>query len=440
MTAIATYLPKFNEFNEKHSLFNASDRILLAVSGGMDSMIMVSFFKEAGVDFGIAHCNFSLRGEEADLDEAFVQKLATDLNVPYYVKKFDTLGFAATNKLSTQMAARELRYHWFEDLLKLQNYSYVATAHHKNDMVETMLINLVRGTGIAGLHGILPKRKNTLRPLLFLTREEIAKIAKTDKIEFREDSSNSSNKYLRNKLRHEVIPVLQEINPDLEESFMTTAENVRAAETLLELYLQDQKSELFTSHGVDQHINISKLKEHSKPTQLLYELLKPYDFLFSQVEELIQAFNGQPGKQFFSPSYKLIKDRNDLIISPLKKEDEETLNMNTLFTARIETNKSFGIPYSKTIGCFDFDKLVFPLNVRYWQAGDTFVPLGLARKKKLSDFLIDLKLSRSKKEKVKVVLSGDEIIWVAGQRISDKFKITDDTKTIYILTMNELDF
>lgn len=413
-------------------LFGANDRILLAVSGGIDSVVMAHLFAYAGFKIGIAHCNFQLRENDADLDAAFVSELASHLKVPFHQVKFKTAAYAEEKKISIQMAARDLRYSWLRKIKEEFNYSYIAVAHHKNDTVETVLINMLRGTGIAGLHGILPKRDDIIRPLLYLTREDIEHVANVCNISYREDLSNRSSKYLRNKLRNEVIPILKEINPDLEQTFSQTIEYVKESEELVNLYLEEKRTELFHERQSELLINIEKLNEQKHIQALLFGLLKPYNFSATTVAEIIGALNGQPGKQFLSSSHKIVKDRKYLILSSLS-EREGTITMESLFTERIEPNKSFGIPFSNKIGCFDYEKLRLPLEVRTWQPGDSFIPLGMKSKKKLSDFLIDLKIPLNEKEKVKVVLSGSEIIWVAGYRINDKYKITPETKKIYIL-------
>lgn len=413
-------------------LFDADDRILLAVSGGIDSVVMAHLFAAAGFKIGIAHCNFQLRENDADLDAAFVSELASQLKVPFHQVKFKTAAYAEEKKISIQMAARDLRYSWLRKIKEEFNYGYIAVAHHKNDTVETVLINIIRGTGIAGLHGILPKRDDIIRPLLYLTREDIEHIANVCAIGYREDLSNRSSKYLRNKLRNEVIPILKEINPDLEQTFSQTIEYVKESEELVNLFLEEKKTELFHERQSEQLINIEKLNEQKHIQALLFGLLKPYNFSATTVSEIIGALNGQPGKQFLSSSHKIVKDRKYLILSSLS-EKEGAITMESLFTERIEPNKSFGIPFSNKIGCFDYEKLSLPLEVRTWQPGDSFIPLGMKSKKKLSDFLIDLKIPLNEKEKVKVVLSGSEIIWVAGYRINDKYKITPETKKIYIL-------
>lgn len=408
-------------------LFGADNRILLAVSGGIDSVVMAHLFSAAGFNIGIAHCNFQLRENDADLDSAFVSELASHLKVPFHHVKFKTTTYAEEKKISIQMAARDLRYRWLRKIKEEFGYDQIAVAHHKSDTVETVLINMLRGTGIAGLHGILPKRDDIIRPLLYLTREDIEHIANICKITYREDLSNRSSKYLRNKLRNEVIPILKEINPDLEQTFAQTIEYVKESEELVNQYLEEKKAELFHDRQSEQLISIEKLNEQKHMQALLYGLLKSYNFSASTVAEIIGALNAQPGKQFLSSTHKIVKDRKHLILSSITNQ-EDAISMESLFIERIEPNKSFGIPFSNKIGCFDYEKLKLPLEVRTWQPGDSFIPLGMKSKKKLSDFLIDLKIPLNEKEKVKVVLSGSEIIWVAGYRINDRYKITPETK------------
>ncbi|POY35867.1 tRNA lysidine(34) synthetase TilS [Solitalea longa] len=434
MHTLSDFLLPFKNFITTQGLFNANDKILLAVSGGVDSVVMARLFAAAQFNFGIAHCNFQLREGDADMDAEFVSALAEELGVVYHQVKFNTTGFAEDKKISIQMAARELRYNWLREIKEEFGYSYIAIAHHKSDTVETVLINMLRGTGLAGLHGIFAKRDDIVRPLLFLTRDEVESIANMCSVNFREDVSNRSSKYVRNKLRNEVIPILKEINPDLEKAFSQTIEYVKESEELVNLYLDEKREQLFKFQKDEILIDIEKLKVEKQLQGLLFGLLKPYGFLSSTVTEIIGALDAQPGKQFYSPSHKILKDRTELMLTRISTETEH-LSIEGLFNSRVETNKSFGIPFSNQIGCFDYDKLTFPLNVRNWQPGDTFVPLGMKSKKKISDFLIDLKIPLNEKEKVKVVLSGKDIIWVAGYRISDRFKITSHTQKVYLLSM-----
>ncbi|MCO4293572.1 tRNA lysidine(34) synthetase TilS [Solitalea sp. MAHUQ-68] len=436
MNTLSDFLLPFKNFITTQGLFNPNEKVLLAVSGGVDSVMMARLFEAAHFNFGIAHCNFQLRGADADTDSAFVSQLAQELGVAYHQVKFNTLAFAEGRKISIQMAARELRYSWLREIKKEYGYDYIAVGHHKSDTVETVMINMLRGTGLAGLHGILAKRDDIIRPLLFLTRDEIESMANMCSVNFREDLSNRSSKYVRNKLRNEVIPILKEINPDLERSFSQTIEYVKESEELVNLYLDEKRELLFKFQKDEILIDIEKLQHEKQLHGLLYGLLRPYGFLSSTVTEIIGAFDAQPGKQFYSPSHKILKDRTELILTSLSTETEP-LSIERLFNARVETNKSFGIPFSNQIGCFDYDKLKFPLEVRNWQAGDAFTPLGMKSKKKLSDFLIDLKIPLNEKEKVKVVLSGTDIIWVAGYRINDRYKITPNTQKVYILAMKE---
>ncbi|UKJ07304.1 tRNA lysidine(34) synthetase TilS [Solitalea lacus] len=432
MYRLSDYLLPFKNFISTQGLFGPSDRVLLAVSGGVDSVVMARLFAAAHFNFGIAHCNFQLRGEDAEADAAFVSELAAELGVAYHQVRLNTTAYAEEKKVSVQMAARDLRYSWLRNIKEEYGYNCIAVGHHKNDTIETVLINLLRGTGLAGLHGILPKRDDIIRPLLFLTREEIEKVANQSDVHFREDVTNRSSKYLRNKLRNEVIPILKEINPDLEHTFSQTIEYLKESEDLVNLYLEEKKDELFQHRNNEILIGIEKLKQQKHLKALLFGLLKPFGFVASTVTEIIDALNAQPGKQFYSSTHKVLKDRTELILSKITTESQK-YTIDDLFTARVEKNKSFGIPFSSAIGCFDYDKLTLPLEVRNWQHGDSFVPLGMKTHKKLSDFLIDLKIPLSEKEKVKVVLSGREIIWVAGYRINDRYKITPETKKIYIL-------
>jgi tRNA(Ile)-lysidine synthase len=435
-------LERLQEFIKKHALFQEKERLLLAVSGGRDSVLMAKMFKLAGYNFGIAHCNFQLRGKEADEDEYFTVNLASELGVEIFVSKFNTKEYASKNHISIQMAARDLRYQWLENIREEQNYQYIALAHHQNDVVETILLNLTRGTGIAGLHGILAKKGKIIRPMLFLSREEIDSMPP---FEFREDSSNLSTKYARNKIRLEVIPVLKQLNPSLEQTFEANRKRFAELETMLNQRVEELRNELFKK--LDEHefeINLEKLKNLVPLNTLLYELFRPYGFTEAILSDLAASWTSQSGKLFRSATHELLLDRdcillgriNEEIPAPIIIEQESRLcNWNEKqFSIGIIPIEDFKMCTELNFAQLDYDLLKFPLIMRSWQHGDFFRPLGLKTKKKLSDFFIEQKISLNRKKDIPVLENGNgDIVWIAGLRISEGYKISPNTKKVFIL-------
>lgn len=441
-------LERFLEFIQREKLFTEKQKVLLAISGGVDSVVMAELFGRARFPFGIAHCNFSLRGKESDDDEVFAASLAERYKVTFYSKRFDTGKFAVENKLSIQAAARKLRYDWFNELAEKNRFAAVATAHHKNDVLETMLINLTRGTGIAGLHGILPKQNNIIRPLLFTSREYIESFAQNHNLKFRYDSSNSSDKYVRNKLRMRVIPTLREINPSIENTAVFISRNLYDAEIIVKEKVEQERKKCVSEKAKKFHIPVKKLKALHPLRTYLYEFLRPFGFNGKTVEQIMQALDETPGKKFFSDTHQLLKDREDLIISLIRKEKEvaaikikasekKILKPFKLTFSKTKNSKKFILPASNLIAALDHAKLKFPLVLRKWQHGDRFVPLGMETRKKISDFLVDSKIPLTDKDNIWVLQSGEEIAWIPGLRIDDRFKVTAKTKNIYSIEMKE---
>lgn len=421
-------IEKFLKYIREENLCRNEERILLAVSGGMDSMLMASLFHESSSRFGIAHCNFGLRGSESDEDERFVRDRAGTFGVPFYTTRFETAEYAREHKISTQMAARELRYKWFEKIRQQEEYQNIALAHHLNDLVETMLINLVRGTGVRGMHGILPRNGKLIRPLLCFTRTEIEAFVNRESIPYREESSNSSDKYVRNRLRHLVIPVLKELNPDLEHTFESTAAHFSEAEQLVQEQVNLNRH-LLQQAGGTWVLDYAPLLQIAAPGTVAFELLRPFGFNAATVKALLEAGEAQPGKQFFSGSHRAVKDRGRLIITSLEEADPPRFE--ELFEARTRPAEDTKITSDAGVALLDLDKLRLPLEVRYWREGDRFQPLGMAGQKKLSDFFVDCKVPLHFKHRIPLLVSGSEIIWVAGYRIADPYKVTPSTKKVY---------
>lgn len=438
----------FLSYIKNQKLFIPSDKILLTVSGGIDSVVMCELFHKAKLKFAIAHCNFQLRAKESDADELFVKQLAKTYNVEFFCKRFNTSSHADKQKSSIQMAARELRYEWFEDIRKKEKCQYITTAHHLDDSIETFFINLIRGTGIAGLHGILPKQGKIIRPLLFTNKKEIESFAKKNKLHYREDSSNASDKYVRNKLRHHVIPVFKELNPDFETSVNETIQRLKEVELIYKNEIENKRATIVKEEKSSITISIKHLKKLQPLSAYLYNFLKPYNFNASAVEAIIAGLDGESGKQFFSDTHRLIKDRELLIIESRKSEVGNRKLKNLKFKIKtgikeliinefklrfkiLQKTTNYELRTSNFIANLDFDKLRFPLEIRKWEKGDAFYPLGMKGKKKLSDFFIDKKLSVNQKENTWLLTSKGKIVWVIGLRIDDRFKITDKTRKIY---------
>jgi tRNA(Ile)-lysidine synthase len=438
----------FLTFVNTHSLFNPSDRILLAVSGGMDSVVMCELFYHAGKaghvkEFAIAHANFGLRGEESDADELFVKKLARKYKAKFYSENFDTQAYAEQHQLSIQMAARLLRYRWFDALLLREGYDYLATAHHQNDTLETVLLNLTRGTGISGLHGIRPKNGRIIRPLGFADKEMIYDFVVEKQLAWREDSSNESNKYQRNLIRNEVVPLLKQINPNLEQTIRQTVEKVQAVENLFEEEVERLSAEITRRESSTRFIDFAALQETSEPLIKLYELLQPFHFSYAQALEVLEALDKEPGKTFLSPTHTLVKDRTALVITPLAlsdftsvtiESDQKEVEINDWkLTFHTQARQGFKISPSSEIAALDAGQLQFPLKLRKWKEGDWFCPLGMNQKKKLSDFLIDEKVPLNLKPQVWVLTSNGSIAWIVGHRIDNRFKVTDKTKEVLVV-------
>jgi tRNA(Ile)-lysidine synthase len=423
------------------SLFRSQDKLLIAVSGGVDSVVLLDMlakdFNKKNKDLtsflGIAHCNFGLRGQESEEDEAFVASLAHHYQIPFFYKKFETLAFAEKHKLSIQVAARKLRYTWFDEILQTHHFQYVATAHHLNDSIETVLYNLAKGTGIAGLHGILPKQGNIIRPLLTLSKQEITQYATDNQLVWREDSSNATDKYSRNLLRHQVVPILKQINPNLEDTFRDNLLRIREVEYIFQKEVEKFKEKILSKNinwGVENtyYLDIHAIKQEENNLVKLYEVLKIFGFNFKQSKLIINSLESDAGKEFISNTHSLVKDRNLLVIVPLHHQQVLPQLEQQIF------EKSTDFQYSTEAHWvhLDYDKVGERFTVRLWQEGDTFSPLGMkGRRKNVSDFLNDLKLPLNLKRQVSVLVTTQgQIAWVIGYRLHDDFKVTAQTRRV----------
>ncbi len=446
-------LKAFLQFVRSEHLFTPEDRVLLAVSGGKDSVLMAHLFAKAGFQFAIAHCNFKLRGSESKRDENFVRLLAESLHVPFFVRQFDTSAYAEAHKISIQMAARDLRYTWFEELAQSNAFNFVALAQHQNDAVETILYNLTRGTGIAGLHGIQAKRDIWIRPLLCFTAAEIAQIVKQEKLDYVEDSSNAKLLYSRNLIRHQVVPHLKEINPHLEKTFQENSRRFADMELLLE-----QRVEELKPHFLKRDLNDRLYFERAfalnlvPRTLLLYHLLKDYGLEGPQIENLMHVLeSGDSGKRVESSSFVLWMDRDKVYIKEKsvstsanpgddKEMAKQILSLGENFfdkgTLVISENHNVKMEqsafHSNQIQV-DANSLKWPLYMRYFQIGDRFKPLGMKGSKKLSDFFISLKIPQPDKAFIPLLCDAEgRIVWVIPYRMGNDYKITSSTKKVVI--------
>ena len=433
-------LEKFLQYIKKENLFQQTDRLLLAVSGGVDSVVLCELCKKAGYDFSIAHCNFKLRGVSSDSDEIFVQQIAQHYNVPFYVKSFDTTKIAVALKKSIEETARELRYQWFETLRIENDLSYIVTAHHADDNIETVLMNFFRGTGIKGLRGILPKQGKIIRPLLFARRNELEAFATSNSLAFVTDHTNAENDYTRNYFRNTVLPLVSETFPEAKENVLRNIQKFTETEILYRQSIDQHKKKLTEQKGNELHIPVLKLLKVIPLATVVYEIISQYGFTSHQVTEALALLHSETGKYIQSPTHRIIKNRGWLIIAPLKntmaqnilieQKDKKIqfeageLNIEKLDRLKVQVSSD------NSIAMVDAAEIVFPLLLRKWKQGDYFYPLGMQKKKKLNRYLTDQKLSLSQKENTWVIEMNKKIIWITAMRIDDRFKVTNATKQI----------
>ncbi len=427
-------LSKFQNHISYNLAFLRGKKLLLAVSGGIDSMVLLHLFRQSDFNISVAHCNFNLRGTESDGDEAFVESVCNNHNIKLFVNYFDTEKYADLHKLSIQVAARQLRYNWFNELLEKEAFDYLLTAHHLDDSIETFLINFTRGTGLEGLTGIPQQNDKIIRPLLIFSHEEIEHYAQENEIEWREDSSNASDKYLRNKLRHNVIPILKELNPGFSDSFEQTLKNLQQSQSMVDDASRIVYRKVVEDVDFQKRINLTELMILPNYQAYLYQWLKPFGFTaWNDIYDLVHA---QSGKQVFSEHYRLLKDRNELILA------EKSESASEIFLV-YEDNTNLNVPLKMTVcnkdditldqkDCIfvDKDTLKFPLVFRKWQEGDYFYPSGMAGKKKLSKYFKDEKYSLIDKENARILCSENEVVWIIGKRADRRFSINKTTQTI----------
>ena len=442
-------IEQFRAYITSNHLINKGDRILVALSGGVDSMVLAELLRKEGYDIAFAHCNFHLRGKESDEDEQFVREYAERVGVKLFVRQFDTLDYVENNKVSVEMAARELRYAWFNDLINANEhlnassaaqkvagvsnersewnslrFDKLALAHHADDQIETFFINLLRGSGIKGLKAMQPRNGMYIRPLLWATRTEIKQFAGANNIQWREDSTNSDTVYLRNKIRHDLMPVFDSIKPEAREKILESVSHLASENQLYREFLKEKLSQIETVDGV-----LHSIPKRHFDLQLLFEWIRDFGFSYSQCDSIFSSLNSEPGKEFYSADYQLVIEKETIEIFPIN------LNLNNpkLSFEQFEKTPNFVVlTTDSNVAQIDYDKLKLPLKTRIWQQGDRFHPLGMRGTKLVSDFFNDNNFTAFQKKTTPILVDSDgQIVWIVGHRIDDRFKITEKTKTIY---------
>jgi tRNA(Ile)-lysidine synthase len=429
-------LKKFQKHIDNKFPYLKQSTVLIACSGGLDSTVLAYLFHASNIKFSLAHCNFNLRGKESDKDEIFVKNLGSYLNTPVYTTHFNTVAYNEKKRISIQMAARELRYDWFEKIKKKHHINYTLTGHHKDDVLETFLINFTRGTGLDGLTGIPEVNGKILRPLLPFTRKEIQEYAEKNSLVWREDESNSSTKYIRNKIRHDVVPILKSLNPNFFKSFDSTLSHLQDSQYLIhDSIAQLRKELLLKKENASFTIPMSKILQLTNAKANLYEILKPFGF--TNWKDIKNILGAQTGKQLISKTHKILKNRNELIITKHQHTAQEIFTISSE-TSRISSPIELTFTDIDTLGEFnkhtaylDKQKLKGNLIVRKWQKGDYFYPLGMKGKKKLSNYFKDSKLSLHEKEAIWILCDSENIVWIIGSRMDDRYKITKKTNKIF---------
>ena len=453
-------LDQFKAYINRCNLIAEGDKLILALSGGIDSMVLADLLLKAKVEFVAAHCNFHLRGEESDGDEKFVREYSEKHGIQCFVKHFDTERCATENSVSIEMAARDLRYTWFEELRQQLGYDKIAVAHHADDQAETFFINLLRGAGLRGLKGMRPKNGVIIRPLLWGSREQIHQYAIENQITWREDHTNAETVYLRNKIRNQLLPAFDELQPEARQGLYKSLEHLASENELYRALLEEKLSSLVEEQGNvsviarrnDEAIQNNTLDCHAtlamtKSEQLLFEWLRQYGFNTDQCHFIFEAMETGIGNKYYSPTHQLVIGRNELQLSEIKtvvddeiqieEGEKKVLSPVHLQFLKLEKTIDFVIDKSPEVAQLDFDKIRFPLTLRHWRHGDRFHPLGMKGSKLLSDFFVDQRFTDWQKRNVWLLISADgDILWVVGHRIDDRFKVTDSTKSIFLCRLN----
>ena len=443
------FFQTFQAYITNHNLFQKNDRLLLAVSGGVDSVVLCDCMHKAGYDFVIGHCNFQLRGDESLKDEIFVKEMGIRYRVEVKTIRFDIEKDAAEKNI--QVSARHLRYKWFEEIIQQSNdnpIKGVVTAHHANDNIETVIMNFIKGTGINGLQGMRPQEGGiggiVIRPLLFAKKEEVVAYATANNLVWREDQSNQSSKYSRNFIRNEIVPLLKTKYSSVEDNMLNNIQRFNQVSVIYNQALQKEIASLVEKRNNEIFIPILKLLKSKVSETLIHEIITPFNFTAHQIQEVIKLLNAGSGKFIDSSSHRILNNRNWLIISPLNNSTNNQSviekHQQEIFFDNHKINIEFldvkpTIDVDLSIALLDSKAIHFPLIIRKWKTGDYFYPLGMSKKKKLSRFFIDSKLSKIEKEKVWVIESNQRIIWVVGMRIDNRFRLTERTSKILKLTL-----
>jgi tRNA(Ile)-lysidine synthase len=422
----------------------SKSKVIVGLSGGADSVVLLYVLYQLGYECRAAHCNFHLRGCESDRDEQFASNLASLWNIPFFKRDFRTQNTASERGISIEMAARDLRYEWFEQLRKEQNADAVAVAHHQDDNIETILLNLIRGTGIKGLTGIKPRNGNVIRPLLCISKREILQFAEKESLLYITDSSNLQDEYIRNKIRLSLIPLLQSINPSFKSTLLQMMKNLSEATKIYDEYIAEAKKKVF--NPIEKTIDIPVLQTLSSPESVLFEILKDYGFGPDRIQNVASAMKSQSGKEFYSPEYLLIKDRKQFfLLSHKQKEDKNVYEINknvkeihsplSIYFIFENITGNFEIIKDKKIAYFDADKLLFPLRLKKWEKGDRFVPFGINGFQKLSDYFNNHKFSKPQKRNTWLLCSGNDIIWIVGHQTDNRYRVNKETKKVGIFKL-----
>ena len=435
-------IEKVSQYMVNNELLSGGEKIIVGVSGGADSVALLDMLHSLKLECVIAHCNFHLRGEESNRDAFFVEELCKKYNLKYERIDFDTEAYAEINSISIEMAARELRYNWFEQIRTIHMADKIAVAHHRDDSVETVLLNLMRGTGIRGLTGISSMNGHIIRPLLCLSRDEIIEYLKERGLNYVDDSTNNEDLYTRNKVRLNLIPMMESINPSAKDAINRTSEHLVQVANIYHMYMAQVRNAIFQDNKID----INQLIQYVEPEAILYELLSPFGFNSASVHQIFESMMSQSGKIFYSDTHELLKDRGHYIVKKKNtltvdcfniKEDEGSVsNPINLTIEKTAINGDFKIEKNPCVVYADLSKVKFPLTLRHWQQGDWFIPFGMKGKKKISDYFSDNKFSLFEKEDTWLLCSGNDILWIVGYRSDDRFKITHDTTEVLKITFN----
>ena len=435
-------LEQFQAYINRYNLLANGDRLILALSGGIDSMVLADLLLKTKVDFVVAHCNFHLRGEESDGDEQFVREYAVRNGIQCYVKHFETEQYAAEQGVSIEMAARDLRYAWFEELRQQLNYDKIAVAHHADDQAETFFINLLRGAGLRGLKGMQPKNGVIIRPLLWASREQIHQYAIENQIQWREDHTNAESVYLRNKIRNQLLPVFDELQPEARQGLYKSLEHLSSENELYRGLLKEKLTQIIKQENDVQSFPVFNSQFSIFNFQLIFEWLRNYGFNTDQCQFIFDAMQTGIGNKYYSPTHQLVIGRNELQLSEIKTVEDNEIQIEVgqeelalpihLCFSRFEKSSDFAIDKSPDVALLDASQIQFPLTLRHWKHGDRFHPLGMNGSKLLSDFFVDQKFTEAQKRNVFFLVSADgEILWVVGHRIDDRYKVTAETKTVF---------